>query len=71
VTSFTCLIRKDQPFSWGVEIENAFQSLKAFFTTIPISIHANPSKPFVLETYASNFALGVLFSQPGKKIFFI
>ncbi len=28
------LIRKDQPFSWGVEVENAFQSLKDSFTII-------------------------------------
>ncbi len=30
----TWLIRKDQPFSWGVEVENAFQSLKDYFTII-------------------------------------
>ncbi len=27
-------------------------------------IHADPSKPFVLETNASDFVLGVILSQP-------
>jgi hypothetical protein len=58
--------RKDQPFSWGVEVENAFQSLKALFTIAPLFIHVNLAKPFVLETDASNFALGAILSQHGK-----
>jgi hypothetical protein len=37
--------------------------LKASFTTTPFFIHANPSKPFVLEVDASNFALGGVLSQ--------
>jgi hypothetical protein len=37
--------------------------LKASFTTTPFFIHANPSKPFVLETNASHFTLGVVLSQ--------
>jgi hypothetical protein len=32
--------------------------------TAPLLIHANPSKPFVLETNASDFTLSVIFSQP-------
>jgi len=52
VTPFTCLIRKDQPFSWGVKAENVFQSLKASFIITPLLIHVDPSKPFVWETNA-------------------
>ncbi len=52
-------------FSLGVEVENAFQSLKTYFMIAPFFIHANPSKPFVLKTDAFDFALGVVFSQPG------
>ncbi len=37
--------------------------MKASFTTTPLLIHVGPSKPFVLETKASNFTLGVVFSQ--------
>ncbi len=29
---FIRLTKKDQPFSWGVEVDNAFQSLKVFFS---------------------------------------
>ncbi len=59
----TWLTRKDQPFSWGVEADNAFQYLKTYFTSAPLFIHVNPSKPFVLETYAFDFEVGVMFSQ--------
>jgi hypothetical protein len=40
--------------------------LKASFTTIPLLIHADPSKPFVLEIDASNFAIGTILSQLGE-----
>jgi hypothetical protein len=57
---------KDQHFSWGVEVANVFQSLEISFMIAPLSICANPSKPFVLETDVSNFAIGAMFSQLGK-----
>ncbi len=65
VVLLTQLTKKDQPFSWEVEVEvdNAFQSLKASFTTTPFNYF---SKPFVLETNASDFAIGPIFSQLGK-----
>jgi hypothetical protein len=44
VTLLPHLIQKDQSFSWGVEVENAFQSLKSSFTIAPFFIHTNPSK---------------------------
>jgi hypothetical protein len=65
------LIKKDQPFSWGVEVDNVFQYLKAYFMFIPILIHVNPSKPFVLEMEAFDFVAGTVFSELGEKIFFI
>jgi hypothetical protein len=70
MTPFTHLIQKDQPFSWGVEVENAFQSLKASFTIAPLLIHVNPSKPFVLEMDIFYFALGAILSQPKEDNFF-
>jgi hypothetical protein len=65
------LTRKDQPFSWGVEAENAFQSLKASFTIVPFLIHAKPSNFLVLEMDASNFAVGAVFSQIGEDNLFL
>jgi len=32
----------------------------------PFLIHANPSKPFVLETDTSDFTIGVVFFQVGQ-----
>ncbi len=53
----TCLTHKDQRFPWGVEA-NAFQSLKVSFMIIPLLIDiVDLSKPFVLSTDASDFAL--------------
>jgi hypothetical protein len=69
VTLFICLTHKDQPFSRGIEDDNAFQSLKISFTTTPLLIHAYPSIIFVSETNAFDFAIGAIFSQVGKDNF--
>jgi uncharacterized membrane protein YdbT with pleckstrin-like domain len=71
VAFLTCLIRKDQPFSWGVEV-NAFQSLKASFTISPLLIDiVDLSKPFVLNIDASDFALGICSHNLDMTISFI
>jgi hypothetical protein len=66
VALFTQLTKKDQPFSWGVEVVNVFQSLKASFMTATLLIHPDLSKPFVLETEISDFVVGDMLSQLGK-----
>jgi hypothetical protein len=40
--------------------------LKVFFTIAPLLIHANPSKPFILDMDAFDFSIGVVFSQLKK-----
>ncbi|MBW0524163.1 hypothetical protein O181_063878, partial [Austropuccinia psidii MF-1] len=45
------------------EAFNQFQILKEAFTTAPILSHFNPSLPAIVETYASDYALGALLSQ--------
>jgi len=37
--------------------------LKVFFTTTPLLIHVDPSKPFVLEMDAFDFATSAILSQ--------
>ena len=37
--------------------------MKTAFTKAPILFHPDPSKPFCLEAYALDFALGVVLSQ--------
>ncbi|MBW0490465.1 hypothetical protein O181_030180 [Austropuccinia psidii MF-1] len=40
-----------------------FHQLKEAFTTAPILSHFNPSLPTIVETHASNYALGAVLSQ--------
>jgi len=61
VASLTWLTRKDK-LEWNVEADQAFETLKKVFTTV----HPDFQKPFFLETDASDFALGVVLSQPDK-----
>jgi hypothetical protein len=44
--------------------------LKTSLTIASLLIHVNLSKPFILEMDASNFTLGVVFSQLGKDYLF-
>jgi hypothetical protein len=57
---------KGSTFLWGVEVKNAFQILKVFFTKAPLLIHLDLAKPFVFEINAFNFAFNVVLSQLGK-----
>ena len=57
------LTRKDQEFHWNDEAEAAFRRLKSLFTSAPILAHADPARPFVVETDGSDFALGAVLSQ--------
>jgi hypothetical protein len=45
--------------------------LKKAFTSAPILMHADSSKPFFLETNASDFALNSVFSQYGEDTIFL
>lgn len=51
------------PFSWSKECQKAFKTLKAQFQKSPMLQHFDPDKPAILETDASNFALGAILSQ--------
>ncbi|MBW0508384.1 hypothetical protein O181_048099 [Austropuccinia psidii MF-1] len=45
------------------EAISQFQILKEAFTTAPILSHFNPSLPTIVETDASDYALGAVLSQ--------
>jgi hypothetical protein len=64
-TPLTTLTCKDKPFSWNPTAQAAFDILKMAFTSTPILIHPDPAKPFIMETDASDFALGAIISQFG------
>lgn len=59
----TYLLKKDVPFVWGLDQENAFQNLKSCLTREPILQYPDFTKPFALTTDASNFAIGAILSQ--------
>ena len=59
----TSLTKKDQPWVWGEEQEQAFNSLKDAFTSAPILRIPDDVNPFRLETDASDFATGAVLSQ--------
>ena len=60
---FTELLKKNAPFEWNQRTEDAFVSLKEILTTEPLLQYPDFSKPFVLNTDASNEALGAILSQ--------
>jgi hypothetical protein len=60
------LIEKDQTFVWGPKTKCIFQSLKVSFTIVPLLIHVDLYRLFVLETSIFDFALGTIFSQLEK-----
>src|SRR5436853_304224 len=59
----TDLTKKDQPWKWGSEQQDAFDERIKAFTSPPILKHFDPTKEIILETDASNFAIGCVLSQ--------
>jgi hypothetical protein len=54
-------------FEWTAEAEEAFQELKTRFSTEPILIIFDPSKPSVVETDTSDKAIRACLSQADEK----
>ncbi|MBW0592524.1 hypothetical protein O181_132239, partial [Austropuccinia psidii MF-1] len=63
ITTLTSLLKKDSPFIFNEEALSQFQIHKESFTTSPIISHFNPSLPTIVETDASDYALGAVLSQ--------
>jgi len=61
----TELTKKEQPkgWTWSPEAEKAFQELKQRFTMAPILAHFGATKPVIIETDTSDFALGAVLSR--------
>ncbi|KAF8756016.1 hypothetical protein RHS01_04654 [Rhizoctonia solani] len=57
------LVRKDTIWKWDTKEQEAFQGLKDTITNAPVLCHADPTKPYFLETDASGVALGSILSQ--------
>ncbi|KAK1694553.1 hypothetical protein QYE76_011250, partial [Lolium multiflorum] len=63
----TQLLKKDKKFEWTDKCEESFQKLKERFTTAPILIMPDITKPFDVYCDASKIGLGCVLMQEGKK----
>ena len=57
------LTEKGVPFTWTLECEQAFNFLKTQLTSAPILALPNWSRPFILDTDASDMGIGAVLSQ--------
>ncbi len=57
------LTEKSQTFKWTDECERAFETLKQKLIESPTMAHPDFSKPFVLDTDASDLGIGAVLSQ--------
>ena len=62
VVPLTRLTRKGIKWDFSDAARKAFESLKSAFTTAPILTHWIPDKPIIVETDASDYALGAILS---------
>ena len=60
------LVKKDTQWKWTEKEKKAFDALKIAFTKAPVLIQPEPEEPFILETDASDYAMGAVLSQYGK-----
>lgn len=56
--------RKNVLFAWTPECTASFHPIKDAVASAPILVHFLPEQPCVLETDASDFAIGLVLSQP-------
>ncbi|XP_018311854.1 uncharacterized protein [Mycetomoellerius zeteki] len=59
----TSLLKKDKPFDWREPQEEAFIRLRNCLCEEPLLIHPDFTKPFILTTDASAYAIGGILSQ--------
>ena len=60
LTRLTC---KGTPWNFTDATRKSFEALKSAFTTAPILTHWLPDKPLIVETNASDYALGAILSM--------
>ncbi|MBW0555260.1 hypothetical protein O181_094975 [Austropuccinia psidii MF-1] len=63
ISSLTSFLKKYSHFPLNEEALRQFHQLKEAFTVSPILSHFDPSLPTIVETDASDYALGAVLSQ--------
>ena len=66
VIPLTCLIWKDIPWKFDSFCQDAFNSLKKAFTSIPILTHWIPDAQLIVKTNALDYALTAILSIVNK-----
>ena len=59
----TKLTRKSVRFSWDQSCQDAFESLKSRLVTAPVLAYPKAEGQYILDTDASNYAIGAVLSQ--------
>ena len=57
------LLKKDRKFEWTTECRQAFEDLKTRFTSEPVLMLPDQTKPFQIECDASKYASGAVLTQ--------
>ena len=57
------MTKKDQPFKWTTECQQAFEELKRRFTEEPVLMMPDQTKPFQIECDASKYTSGAVLTQ--------
>lgn len=67
----TSLLKNGELYVWTSETESSFQTLKIALMTAPVLALPDFSKTFVLETDASDKAIGAVLQQDGHPLAFV
>lgn len=62
--------KSNQPISWNSDLDRLFNELKLEVKDDPMLALPDPSRSFVLETDASDYALGAARFQDGNPVAF-
>lgn len=65
------MLKKDRHFRWTDETETSFRSLQQALITAPVLAIPDFTKPFVVETDASDGGVGAVLSQEGHPIAYL
>ena len=56
-------MKKNQPFKWTTECQQAFEELKRCFTEEPVLMMPDQTKPFQIECDMSKYASGAVLTE--------
>ena len=62
IVPLTWLTHKGTQWSFGNDAHKSFDALKSAFTSAPVLTHWVPDRPIIMETDASDYALGAILS---------